>query len=97
MGGGSGDLALVARSKLGQITVVVTLPVYRLFNHAPPLSWPKASCLHLVVEDLRLAGLGLGNEGLVKNVQDILADLLQLSLNLLTVIVDDCDVLLRAL
>lgn len=28
VGGGSGDLALAARSKLGQITVVVTLPVF---------------------------------------------------------------------
>lgn len=35
VGGGSSDLTLVARSKLGEITVVVTLPVYRLFNHAP--------------------------------------------------------------
>ena len=32
VGGGSSDLTLVAGSKLGEITVVVTLPVYRLFN-----------------------------------------------------------------
>jgi hypothetical protein len=52
---------------------------------------------HLVVEDLGLAGLGLGNQGLVQDVQDILADLLQLGLDLLAVVADDSDVLLGAL
>ena len=97
MGGGSSDLTLVARSKLGEITVVVTLPVYRLFNHAPPLSWPKASCLHLVVEDLGLASLSLGDERLVQNIENILANTLQLVFDLLAVVTDDGDVLLGAL
>lgn len=52
---------------------------------------------HLVVEDLGLPGLGLGNQGLVQNIQHILANLLQLGLNLLTVVADDSDVLLGAL
>ena len=54
-------------------------------------------CSHLVVEDLALASLGLGNEALVENVEDILADLLKLKLDLLTVLADDANVLLGAL
>jgi hypothetical protein len=50
-----------------------------------------------VVKDLGLARLGLGDEGLVEDVEDILADLLQLGLNLLAVVADDGDVLLGAL
>jgi hypothetical protein len=50
-----------------------------------------------VVEDLGLARLGLGNERLVKNVQDILADLFELGLDLLAVVADGANVLLRAL
>jgi hypothetical protein len=53
--------------------------------------------IHLVVEDLRLAGLGLGNQGLVENVEDILADFLEFGLDLLAVIADGSDVLVRAL
>lgn len=54
-------------------------------------------CLHLVVKDLGLASLGLRNEGLVKNVEHILANPLQLILNFLAVITDDSDMLLGAL
>jgi hypothetical protein len=53
--------------------------------------------LHLVVEDLGLASLSLGDERLVENIQHILADLFQLGLDLLAVIADDGDVLLGAL
>jgi hypothetical protein len=52
---------------------------------------------HLVVEDLGLAGLSLGNEGLVEDVEDILADLLKLGLDLLTVVTNGSNVLVRAL
>jgi hypothetical protein len=52
---------------------------------------------HLVVEDLRLASLGLGDQGLIQDVEDVLADLLELGLDLLTVITDDTNVLLGAL
>jgi hypothetical protein len=57
----------------------------------------RIACLHLVVEDLGLASFGLGDERLVQNVQDILADLLQLGLNLLAVFTDNANVLLGAL
>ena len=50
-----------------------------------------------MVEDLALASLGLANEALVENVEDILADLLKLKLDLLTVLADDANVLLGAL
>lgn len=98
VGIGSGNLALVSRGELGQITVVVTLPIR---TSQSQYKWEMgelgADNAHLVVEHLGLASLGLGDQGLVKDVQDILADLLQLSLDLLAVITDDGDVLLRAL
>lgn len=50
-----------------------------------------------MVEHLRLAGLGLGNQRLVKDIEDVLADALELRLNLLTVFADDRDILVRAL
>jgi len=50
-----------------------------------------------VVEDLGLARLRLWNEGLVKDVKDILADLLKLELDLLTVLADDANVLVGSL
>ena len=50
-----------------------------------------------MVEDLGLAGLGLGDERLVEDVEDILADLLELGLDLLAVVADGANVLLRAL
>ena len=50
-----------------------------------------------MVEDLALAGLGLGDKALVENVEDILADLLELKLDLLAVLADDTDVLVGAL
>ena len=52
---------------------------------------------HLVVEDLALAGLGLWNEAVVEHIEHILADLLELGLNLLAVVADDADVLVRTL
>ena len=50
-----------------------------------------------MVEDLGLSGLGLWNQGLVKDIEDILADLLELGLNLLAVIANGGDVLLGSL
>lgn len=60
---------------------------------------PPRECanVHLVVEDLALAGLGLGDEAVVEDVEDILADVLELGLDLLAVLADDADVLIRAL
>jgi len=50
-----------------------------------------------VVEDLALPGLGLGNQALVEHVEDILAHLLELGLDLLAVLADDADVLIGTL
>jgi hypothetical protein len=52
---------------------------------------------HLVVEDLGLARLGLGDKGVIEDIEDILADLLELGLDLLAVVADGADVLLGAL
>jgi hypothetical protein len=50
-----------------------------------------------VVEDLGLARFSLGDESLVEDIENILADLLELGLDLLTVVADGGDVLVRAL
>ena len=50
-----------------------------------------------MVEDLGLARFGLGNESLVEHVENILADLLELALDLLTVVADGGNVLVSAL
>jgi hypothetical protein len=57
----------------------------------------KLANLHLVVEDLALARLRLGDEAVIEDVEDILADVLELGLDLLAVFADDSDVLVRAL
>lgn len=46
-----------------------------------------------MVEDLALASLSLGDEALVKDIKDVLADLLKLELDLAAVVPDDADVL----
>jgi hypothetical protein len=100
---GSGSrLALVARGELGEVTVVVTLPMIALSVAVPPChDVHRCSCLgahiHLVVKDLALTSLGLGDEALVKDVENILADLLELELDLLAVLADDTNVLVGAL
>ena len=50
-----------------------------------------------MVEDLGFARLSLGNEGVVKDVKDILADVLEFGLDLLTIIADGGDVLISSL
>ena len=50
-----------------------------------------------MVEDFGLARLGLGDQGLVQDIKNILADLLKLGLDLLTVIADGRDMLVGAL
>lgn len=49
--------------------------------------------LHLVVEHLGFARFSFGNQVLGQDVENILADTLELSLNLLPVGVDDLDML----
>jgi len=53
--------------------------------------------VHLVVEDLGLSRGGVGNEGLVEDVEDILANLLKLAFDLVAVLLDGADVLLGTL
>lgn len=53
--------------------------------------------VHLVVENLGLAGGGVGDEALVQDIENILADLLELELDLAAVLLDGGDVLVRAL
>jgi hypothetical protein len=50
-----------------------------------------------VVEDLALPRLGLRDEAVVKDVENILADLLELRLDLLAVVADGTDVLVTTL
>ena len=52
---------------------------------------------HLVVEDLRLAALGRGDKVLLENLKNVLADLAELGLDLLTVLLDKGDLGLVAL
>ena len=49
--------------------------------------------LHLMVEHLGFPGLGLGNERFIENIEYILANTLQLCLDLLTVITNSADML----
>lgn len=44
--------------------------------------------VHLVIEDLGLAGFGLGDKGFIEDIEDILTDFLEFGLNLLAVITD---------
>jgi hypothetical protein len=62
-------------------------------------AWPLMPSLniHLVVEDLGLARLGLWDERLIQNIKDILADFFEFGLNLLTIVTDGADVLVGAL
>lgn len=91
----SSALALLARCELGKVAVVVALPIREsaiklLLSHTQYDA-------HLVIENLALARLGLWDQALVKDVKHILADLLELGLNLLAVLADDGNVLVRAL
>jgi hypothetical protein len=104
VGSSGSNLALLARGELGEVAVVVTLP-----RMETPVSKPRWSVgvagparhaawdVHLVVEDLGLAGLGLRDQGVVQDIEDILADLLELGLDLLAVVADGGDVLVGAL
>jgi hypothetical protein len=98
VGSSGGNLALLARGELGKVAVVVTLPVGLLASdyRVTQISQDLLNA-HLVVENLGLASGGIGNEALVENVEDILADLFELRLNLLAVVLDGGDVLVGAL
>lgn len=82
-------LAAVANGEFGKVTVVVTLPAWLLVNIHAAEDWKMSA--HLVVEDLGLARLGGRNQVLVENLEDILADLGKLGLDLLAVLLDESD------
>ena len=50
-----------------------------------------------MVEDLGFTRLRLGDEGLIENVEDILADTLEFGLDLLAVVANDANMLIGAL
>ena len=88
-----GVLAAVANSELSKVAVVVTLPVTGLAQDARTTCstvWASRYA-HLVVEDLGLAGLGRGNQVRVEDVEDVVADLGELGLDLLAVLLDESD------
>jgi hypothetical protein len=103
MSGSSGDLALLARCKLRKVTVVVALPFTRSRLAYDPVTFRKYKCvtaitsdLHFMVENLGLARLSLGHQSLIEDVKNILANLLEFGLNLLTVLADGGYVLVGA-
>lgn len=54
-------------------------------------------CIHFVVEDLGLTSCGGGNEVLVKDIENVVTDVGQLLLDLVSVFLDSLDVVLVAL
>jgi hypothetical protein len=93
-------LALVAHGELGEVTVVVTLPVGGKTTVSFVRDTRTGHCRHnshLVVEDLGFAALGRGDEVLLEDLKDVLADLAELGLDLLTVLLDQADLGLVAL
>lgn len=85
-----GFLALISNSELGEVAVVVTLPVPAV--RCRTIQKPCGDGIsHLVIENLGLARLGRRDQVLVQNLQDVLADLGQFGLNLLAVLLDQGD------
>ena len=93
------SLALLPRCELSQVAVVISLPATKS-QHCTittPHDCDSRIYAHLVVEDLALARLGLGDQALVEHIEHILADALQLLLDLLAVLADDANVLVGTL
>jgi len=89
-----GLLALVANGEFGKVAVVVALPRNRQ-SVAVQIRGRKNE--HLVVKDLGLSALSRRNEMLVKNFENVLADLGKLGLDLLAVLLDEADLVLVSL
>ena len=79
-------LTLVPDGELSEVTVVITLPGISISTYSLDLGLED---VHLVVENLGLSGLSRWDQVLVKNIEDILADLGELGLNLLAVLLDE--------
>lgn len=98
---GRSELALVARSKFREVTVVIALPTSTAYQHAYPghsrSKFAFRANVHLVVKHLGFAGFGLGDQALVENIENILTDALQFVLDLLAIFADDADVLVGSL
>lgn len=92
-----GVLALVTKGEFREITVIISLPGKELKKKSHARKYVFGRSLHLVIEDLGLSGLGRGNEMLVQDLQDILADPGQFGLDLLAVFLDQSDLALVAL
>jgi hypothetical protein len=99
------NFALLSGCEFSKVAMIVTLPVgcsSLAFetNHKRMsiiCTCHKGINAHLVIEDLGLAGFSLRDERLVENVKDILANFLQFGLDLLTIVADCADMLVRAL
>lgn len=76
--------------------MIITLPVRKKKSvlAADAVTQEKTSNLHLVIENLGLARLGFGDKRLIQDIEDILANFLELGLDLLTVITNGADVLI---
>ena len=96
VGGGSGILALLARGEFSKITVVIALPVETRGSEYVLLSL-LGIVSHLVVKDSGFARLGLRDEVLVEHIKNVLTDILQLFLNLIAVVANCANMLLRSL
>lgn len=88
-------LATVANGELSKVTVVITLPVEIISRWS--YGGPIAFHAHLMVEDLRFTAVSRGNQVLVENLEDVIADLGEFSLDLLAVLLDEGDLGLVAL
>ena len=88
-------LATVANGELSKVTVVITFPVEIISR------WSYGGCIafhaHLMVEDLRFTAVSRGNQVLVENLEDVIADLGEFSFDLLAVLLDEGDLGLVAL
>jgi len=95
------NLALLARSKLSQIAVIVTLPIFETPVSKGTLELRGEFVItekdvHLVIKDLGLSRLGLGDQRFIQNIKNILADFLKFSLDLLAVITNGRNMLVGA-
>ena len=97
---GGRSLALLTRGELGEVAVVVALPVSQMSAYQHHLNAELHHVVvyaHLVVEHLALTSLSLRNQAVVENVEDILTDVLELRLDLLAVVANDANVLVHTL
>jgi hypothetical protein len=103
VGSSCSNLALLARSKLSQIAVIVTLPIIKYLLakvHSDELRGEfiiTEKDVHLVIKDLGLSRLGFGDQRFIQNIKNILADFLKFSLDLLTIITNGRNMLVGAL